>query len=113
MSKWLNTVEAADLAGVSVSTIGRAVREGDLKSHGWRTMHLLDEADVLRFAAEHAARPESRRGHPRPPETNKRIGGYVPKHLADWLCSRAAEQGVSTYQVLRDILEREYEKEVR
>lgn len=41
MSKWLNTVEAADLAGVSVSTIGRAVRDGKLKNHGWRTMHLF------------------------------------------------------------------------
>lgn len=113
MSKWINTVEAEDLAGVSVQTIFRAVRDGRLMQYGARNRFLFEKAEVLRFAKERAASPLSKRGRRRPTETNAPLCCFAPKRVADWLYGRAAEQGVSTYQVLRDILEREYEKEVR
>lgn len=113
MSKWLNTVEAADLAGVSVVTITNAVRDGRLTQYGARNRFLFEKDEVLRFAKERAANPLSRRGRTRPAETNAPFCCYFPKHLTDWLCSRAAEHGVTASRVMLDIVMREYEKEVR
>lgn len=113
MSKWLNTVEAADLAGVSVQTILRAAREDRLTRHGARDRFLFEEAEVLRFAKVRAARPESKRGRTRPMETNVLTSCSAPKRVADWLRSRAAEQGETLSNVMLDIIKREYEKEVR
>lgn len=97
MSKRLNTVEAADLAGVSMCTISRAARDGRLTHYGARNRFLFEKDDVLRFAKERAANPLSRRGRPRPAETNAQLCCCLPKLMADWVRRKADEQGVSTY----------------